>query len=524
MESDELAENTPATLSISLSRLSPKLPPESGKHGRKAVPASPATTKKKGATEEEEDTGPILQVSNKARRTEKAKSPMLTDEEPKRESFDQLRKQMEVANFSRTLLANMFQEDFKFHIKALDSLQRALEDCPDATVSNLDLILRWLALRFLKKNPSPPCPTYVKKAISYMSDLFNMLDTLKNYQLADYEAKVLVPVLIAKICGDRQDSIRKGFRQVIKQIQQIYSPVKVFDFLVQGLASNNSVQRAECLEELGEMISTLGLDPFSPASNLKTIAKQIGDVDSIARDAALNAVTIAYHIIGDKVFAYIGKMNPKEQSMLDERIKRSAKMPPPPPPAALKPQQQATPARPPQREQASNGMHRPSSTNVISHQQPSILPLTAQTLSPESVTTSNPSPNRFVTFSSIVALAASSETKPPRRAFGLDLDLDLEDLSGMPNVKLTDYSDIEEIMRKPVELPPPERSLSANPLRVLRDSAADVREAIDSITARISRHNIGINIPSLIQVITSAFKMEVLPQFIESLFDLKGFK
>ena len=42
----------------------------------------------------------------------------------------------------------MFHDDFKFLILALVTLSKALDDCADATVRNLDLILRWLSLRF----------------------------------------------------------------------------------------------------------------------------------------------------------------------------------------------------------------------------------------------------------------------------------------------------------------------------------------------------------------------------------------
>ena len=93
--------------------------------------------------------------------------------------------------------------------------------------------------------------------------------------------------------------------------------------------SKNARQRTECLEELGQMIEAIGLDAFNPAVTLKEIAKQIGDRDNGVRSAALNTCTIAFQIAGEKVYKYVGKLNEKDQSMLDERIKRSAKSMPP---------------------------------------------------------------------------------------------------------------------------------------------------------------------------------------------------
>lgn len=88
------------------------------------------------------------------------------------------------------------------------------------------------------------------------------------------------------------------------------------------------------IEELGQMIELYGLQPFNPAVSLKEIAKQIGDRDTGVRNAALNTITVAYQIQGEQVYKFVGKLNEKDQSMLEERIKRSSKNPPPPAAAA----------------------------------------------------------------------------------------------------------------------------------------------------------------------------------------------
>lgn len=77
------------------------------------------------------------------------------------------------------------------------------------------------------------------------------------------------------------------------------------------------------------MIEAIGLTPFNPTVTIKEIAKQISDRDNGVRSAALNVVTIAYQIVGDQVYKYTGKLNDKEMSYLEERIKRSGKAPVP---------------------------------------------------------------------------------------------------------------------------------------------------------------------------------------------------
>ena len=436
----------------------------SGGSSKTATAAATTVTKKKGdKKEDEEDFGPILQVSNKPKRMEEEKllkTLKWNFDTPRKEFIEQLRGQMETAQFSRSLLANMFQEDFKFHNKALELLQKALEDCPEATVANLDLILRWLTLRFFETNP-----TVILKAIDYMQALFHMLATVRAYHLSEYEAYAFVPYFIGKL-GDRQDSIRKGFRLIIKQIQQVYAPVKIFNFLLQALASKNARQRAECLEELGQMIEGLGLAPFNPAVTLKEIAKQIGDRDNSVRNAALNTVTVAHQIAGEQVYKYIGKINEKELSMLDERIKRSAKLP-----QAVKPSSSGSALNQQQQQQQQQPamIHNSSSVHSISNNQavPPALPTAAAapvdnrtiTRTPKKYTQSPTQPlmaSMAAAAGGLISAAANSASPIRKREFTLDDFNDDEDDRDqiVAAVKLTAHHDLDDLLNKPVELPP----------------------------------------------------------------------
>lgn len=115
---------------------------------------------------------------------------------------------------------------------------------------------------------------------------------------------------------------------------------------------------AECLEELGCLVGQCGLSVFqqTAAKSLREIAVHIGDRDTGVRNAALNTVVAAYNVCGeqvykligqvshlistlfvfllsarvhsvDKSYIYIRQLSEKDMSMLEERIKRSAKKP-----------------------------------------------------------------------------------------------------------------------------------------------------------------------------------------------------
>jgi len=75
---------------------------------------------------------------------------------------------------------------------------------------------------------------------------------------------------------------------------------------------------AECLDELGCLIDANGISVCqpTPAAALKLIAQQISDRDNSVRSAALNAVVVAYHLLGETVFKHIGTVNMNLSSVL----------------------------------------------------------------------------------------------------------------------------------------------------------------------------------------------------------------
>uniref|UniRef100_A0A6M2DFG6 Putative microtubule-associated protein n=1 Tax=Xenopsylla cheopis TaxID=163159 RepID=A0A6M2DFG6_XENCH len=290
-----------------------------------------------GKKEEEAEVGPILLINN-------LKHQRMIDEQklrvlkwnftsPREEFIELLKDQMTAAGVSRSLMINMFHGDFRYHVKVLEALTDSLNDNGwEPTAANLDLILKWLTLRFFDTNP-----TVLLKGIEYLQLAFQMLID-QEYQLSENEASSFVPYLILKV-GDPKEPIRIGVRALFRQLCQVYSPNKLFAFVLDGLKSKNARQRQECLDELGVLIACHGITVCqpSPLAALKEVVKQISDRDNAVRNAALNCVVQVYYIQQDKIFKLLGQLqlSEKDQSLLDERIKRASKTRPPAPFATI---------------------------------------------------------------------------------------------------------------------------------------------------------------------------------------------
>ena len=289
-------------------------------------PGSGAATSRK--KEEEVDLSPLFHINN-------LKHQRLLDEQklkvlkwnfttPREEFTDLLKEQMSTANVNRSLMANMFHDDFRYHLKVIESLMDDMYDDLQGLICNLDLVLKWLSLRFYDTNPS-----VLLKGLEYLNLVFQRL-VENSYVLTDIEGTSFIPHLLTKI-GDPKDTVRNGVRSLLRQICLVYPFSKVFAYLMDALKSKNARQRTECLDELGYLIETYNLTVCQPTPQhaLKEIARQISDRDNSVRSAALNCIVKAHELAGERIYKMIGQLNEKDLSMLDERIKRSKKNPKP---------------------------------------------------------------------------------------------------------------------------------------------------------------------------------------------------
>ncbi|MFH4974191.1 hypothetical protein AB6A40_000900 [Gnathostoma spinigerum] len=241
-------------------------------------------------------------------------------DQPTSEHVEQLRTLLgSVAN--TIVLGLLFNKDFKQHIKAIDVIQSLVVDSPDSVLANSDLLLKWISLRFFETNP-----TVLLRVLELTLSIFNLI--LEHSEpFSDMELASFVPYLILKT-GEPKDSVRTPVRQIMQLITEIVSPAKMFPYVLDGLKTKNSRQRMECLQILEQMIDTTGLAATTvPGPSLKQIAACIGDRDNGVRSAAINTIMAAWKEEGDRVFQLIGKMPDKDQTLLDERIKRSGIVP-----------------------------------------------------------------------------------------------------------------------------------------------------------------------------------------------------
>ncbi|KAK5620752.1 Cytoskeleton associated protein 5 [Crenichthys baileyi] len=302
-----------------------KKPPVKGKAaaGSQQGPAGKKSAAK-GLKDDEDKSGPIfiLIPSAKEQRIKEEKQLKILKWNfmtPRDEYVEQLKAQMATC-FAKWLLDELFHLDFQRHVKAIGVMIERLNSESDATIGCLDLILKWVTLRFFETNT-----TILMKVLEYLKLLFTMLNT-ESYHLTEYEANSFIPYLILKV-GESKDVVRKDVRAILAMLCKVYPASKLFPFLMEGTKSKNSKQRAECLEELGCLIEGYGMNVCqpTPAKCLKEIAVHIGDRDTSVRNAALNTVVAVYNVCGDQVYKLIGNLSEKDMSMLEERIKRSAK-------------------------------------------------------------------------------------------------------------------------------------------------------------------------------------------------------
>lgn len=128
----------------------------------------------------------------------------------------------------------MFHPDFKFHLKALDlllevrykwasvwtnysalllirlfSIQDVAGNTP-ALISNLDLVLKWLTIRFFDTNPS-----VILRGLEYLNIVFRTLAE-EGYNMLEVEAASFLPYLVLKV-----NQVVKGFYPGVMKICQI---------------------------------------------------------------------------------------------------------------------------------------------------------------------------------------------------------------------------------------------------------------------------------------------------------------
>lgn len=217
--------------------------------------------------------------------------------------------------------AELFSSDFKKHMSAIGKLSAALPTQLEETISNLDLLLRWVVLRFTESAPNTQS---LIKTLDYMSDLLTALKGA-SYRLAEQEAVMFLPALFEK-CGHNIKDVREKFCKLFRVVYGVYPVSKIVPYAVEGLKSKNSRTRVECLQELGNVIERHGLEVCERGANkgtLNAIVQAVGD--SALRAAALNTLATCYTVAGEDIWKMLGKVTDSQRSLLEDKFKRITK-------------------------------------------------------------------------------------------------------------------------------------------------------------------------------------------------------
>ncbi|TIA75270.1 hypothetical protein E3P91_00530 [Wallemia ichthyophaga] len=183
-------------------------------------------------------------------------------------------------------------------------------------LANVDIILKYVTLRLFDNNTS-----IILRTLEVIELTLRVLDEV-NAQLTDYEANAFLPSLIIK-SGDNKEPVRVRIRAILKLLGRSYPPSKVFGHLLDhGTTCKNSRARSESIDELGSIINRHGMGVLSSGKALRTIGASLSDRDSAVRNSVLNTLVEVYKIVGEQVWSMVGELQPKEFSMLEERLKR----------------------------------------------------------------------------------------------------------------------------------------------------------------------------------------------------------
>jgi hypothetical protein len=239
-------------------------------------------------------------------------------------------------------------------------------------------------------------------------------------------------------------------------------------------------------------------------------------------------------------FVFSFKISDKDMSMLEERIKRSAKtVKPTNSNAALSNQQQKPePNYPPlpipslqqQQQQLYEEVNNSARPGLANQGRTMVRTPKKHIPSPtQPIVSSFNQHNNTITMESPQrqeqSMRINNNMKPPKREFNLDIEDDEDDRSNLIAVKLTEHRDIDDLLNKPVELPP-KKTVKTFQTNILKDTQ-DCKDAIDLVITYISNHDLETSMSNLLQidvVIKDQQKKELLIPHIDNLLNTLAVK
>ncbi|CAN6462652.1 unnamed protein product [Victoria cruziana] len=211
-------------------------------------------------------------------------------EELRLEQIQELEVEM-MKYFRDDLHRRLLSTDFKKQVDGLEMLQRALPAIGKEILEMVDILLKWIVLRFCESNT-----TCLLKVLEFLPEFIDALNT-DGYTLTEAEASIFLPCLIEK-SGHNIEKMREKLRDLMKQISCIYPAPKLFPYVLEGLRSKNNRTRIECVDLIGYMIESHGPEISGQFKSLQLVASLTSERDGEIRKGALNTMATAYKILG----------------------------------------------------------------------------------------------------------------------------------------------------------------------------------------------------------------------------------
>ena len=201
---------------------------------------------------------------------------------------------------------------------AQEELHLDAEQTAARTEANMDLMLRYACVRLLESHTSVTIKCF---------DLLDALTTSaveRGWHLSELDASSMLLCLLVR-SGDAKPAFRERVRGIVRRLPLLYPPSRMLPLLMEhGATSKNARTRAESLEEVAHLLAKHGMQVCTHGKTLPALARAIGDRDAAVRSGALAALGEAYLALGEQVWRLVGTLPPRDEALLEERLKRVA--------------------------------------------------------------------------------------------------------------------------------------------------------------------------------------------------------
>jgi hypothetical protein len=257
----------------------------------------------------------VATSKDKDKRVENDKKYPWPINEARPEYIESLKKSLKQTVNPNLYICMFNQINFKKYIDVVNAFISAIPNELDEIIGIFDLVLKWIALKFLDNNP-----TLNKVIIEFLVEIIAKLDGA-NYCFTDPEGTLLLMMLIDKL-GSKISSIKDAARKLILSTIKMASIGKIAKLLVASLNTKSFREKIECISLLKDIAIQQNSLTFATDKDLNYIATLILTKDNAYKNAIISFLVEAFRIEQENCWNRIGKV---DDAVMDE-IKSKIKM------------------------------------------------------------------------------------------------------------------------------------------------------------------------------------------------------